>query len=127
MKTNIGLWIDHRKAVLILNPSAQEEIKIILSEVEKDPGSSIPEDSQDRKYQNQLNGYYDEVIALIDEYKSLLILGPGEAKGELEKRLEHKHPSGRSVKLETADKLTDHQIAAHVREHFDNERFIIPV
>jgi hypothetical protein len=124
MNKYLGLWIDHRKAVLIFHPTGEEEIKTILSEVEKDPSSLIPEDSQDRKYQNQLNVYYDEVIALIHQVESLLIFGPGEAKGELNKRLEHKHPSGRTVQLETSDKLSDRQIAAHARAHFDKERCI---
>ena len=125
MNKYLGLWIDHRKAVLIFHPTGEEEIKTILSEVEKDSSSPIPEDSQDRKYQNQLNVYYDEVIGHIHQIESLLIFGPGEAQGELGKRLEHKHPNGRTVKLETADRLTDRQIAAHVRAYFDKERCVV--
>jgi hypothetical protein len=47
-----------------------------------------------------------------------LILGPGEAKGELEQRLERKGLSGRVVAIETDDKMTNRQIAARVREQF---------
>jgi hypothetical protein len=47
-----------------------------------------------------------------------LILGPGEAKGEFNKRIKSKKLRGVTVELETADKMTDRQLAAKVREHF---------
>jgi hypothetical protein len=70
------------------------------------------DDSRERKRTGQLNIYYDAVIASIREADSLLIFGPGEAKGELAKRLERSHFSGRIVGSETADKMTHRQIAA---------------
>ena len=121
MNTHMGLWIDHRKAVIVLSLKSEEDVKVIFSEVEKDPSSPIPEDSQDRKYQNQLNVYYDEVIDHIHGAESLLIFGPGEAKGELQKRLAHSKPADRKVETETDDKMTDRQISAKVRAHFDKE------
>jgi hypothetical protein len=50
----------------------------------------------------------------------MLIFGPGEAKGELKKRLKKANLSGRVVGVETVDKMTDHQIAAKVRQHFQD-------
>jgi hypothetical protein len=47
-----------------------------------------------------------------------MIFGPGEAKGELEKRLVNKGLGGRVVGIETVDKMTDRQIAAKVRQRF---------
>jgi hypothetical protein len=47
-----------------------------------------------------------------------LIFGPGEAKGELTKRLERIDLSGRIVSVETVDKMTERQIAAKVRRYF---------
>ncbi len=48
-------------------------------------------------------------------------MGPVEAKGEFKKRLEAEKPGGRTVHLETADKMSDPQIAAKVRLHFAQE------
>jgi hypothetical protein len=48
----------------------------------------------------------------------MLIFGPGEAKGELKKRLESNNLGGRIVGIETVDKMTDRQIAAKVRQYF---------
>jgi len=125
MKREVGLWLDHRKAVIVIVTDEGEETKIIESNMEKhvrySSDSSQPgqgEDVRDRQFMNHLNSYYDDVIACIGDAKSIQIFGPGEAKGELEKRLESEEFKGRIVEIETVDKMTDRQIAAKVREHF---------
>ena len=65
-----------------------------------------------------LNIYYNAVIACIRDAESILIFGPGEAKGELKKRLVRNKLHGRIVGIETIDRMTDRQIAAKVRQHF---------
>jgi len=64
------------------------------------------------------NIYYDAVIASIRDAESILIFGPGKAKGELKQRLERHNLGGRIVGIETVDKMTDRQIVAKVRRHF---------
>jgi hypothetical protein len=125
MIKNVGLWIDHRQAVIVSITDETEETRIISSEMEKHvrfaSGSSedgSAEDTRDRQFGNHLDAYYDEVILATRDADSILILGPGEAKGELEARLQHTQPKGRIVSVETADKLTARQIAAKVRQHF---------
>jgi hypothetical protein len=49
---------------------------------------------------------------------SILIFGPGEAKGELQKRLENQEAKWHIVAVEASDKMTDGQIVAEVREYF---------
>ncbi len=132
MKIRAGLWIDHRKAVIVLVSEGKEETKVIQSNVEKHPGRFAgvrsatsyeaqqvqADDSREREFTHHLQHYYDEVIALIRDADAILIFGPGEAKGELRKRLEHDKPSGRVLAVETNDKMTDQEIAAKVRERF---------
>lgn len=124
MKREIGLWIDHREAVIVILADEGEETKRIVSDIEKDVRFSggaqevTAEDMRDRRFTNHLNKYYDEVIAHIREADSILIFGPGEAKGELRKRLESEELGGRIVGIETVDKMTDRQIAAKVRQRF---------
>ena len=123
-KNEIGLWIDHRKAVIAFASGDGEEIKQIESDMEKHVRFSggaadlTEEDMRDRRFTNQLNKYYDAVIACIRDADSILILGPGEAKGELQKRLEELSLGGHIVGIETADKMTDRQVAAKVRQYF---------
>ena len=126
MKKQIGLWIDHRKAIIVIITEEGEEIKKIASNMEKhirftngngsEEGSS--EDVRDRQFGNHLNSYYDQVIAEIRGAESIRVFGPGEAKGELAKRLEHEGLKERVLAIETVDKMSDRQILAKVREHF---------
>ena len=58
------------------------------------------------------------MISHIRDAESILIFGPGEAKGEFAKRLQSEDLGGRIVGVETVDKMTDGQIAARVRQHF---------
>lgn len=127
MKKQAGLWIDHRKAVIVLiSDGSEEEIKTIESDMDKhvrftggdgsEEGSS--EDVRDRQFGNHLNSYYDQVIAVVRNAESIQIFGPGEAKGELEKRLKNEGLKDHALSVETADKMTDRQISAKVREHF---------
>lgn len=125
MNKQAGLWIDHRQAVIVVVTDAGEETKRIISNMEKhvrfssgSSGDGSQEDVRDRQFGNHLNSYYDEVIAVIRDADAIQIFGPGEAKGELEKRLESEGLQRRIVGVETVDKMTDRQIAAKIREHF---------
>jgi hypothetical protein len=124
VKQQVGLWIDHRETVFVIVTDKGEETKRITSNMEKHVRFSggaqevSEEDIRDNKFSGHLNKYYDKVITCIGDAESILIFGPGEAKGELEKRLERKGLSGRIVAIETVDKMTDRQIAAKVRQRF---------
>jgi hypothetical protein len=131
MKTTAGLWIDHKKAVIVVVTDKGEEIKLIISKVEKQPGRSggvrttnpfeqqvLADDSLERAFKRHLNIYYDAVISSIHDAEAILIFGPGEAKGELQKRIKRNKLSGRIVGIETVDKMTHRQIAARVRQYF---------
>src|SRR5512142_2375861 len=124
MKRQVGLWIDHRKAVVVSITDQGEQTTLIESNMEKHVRFSggaqdvSAEDKRDRQFKGHLGAYYDRVIASVRDAESILILGPGEAKGELEKRLEREGLSGRIVGTETADKMTDRQLAAQVRQRF---------
>ena len=40
MKTRVGLWIDHRKAIVVAVTDKGEEIRVVISHVEKQPRRS---------------------------------------------------------------------------------------
>jgi stalled ribosome rescue protein Dom34 len=132
MKKEIGLWIDRREAIIVILTEGEEEIRHITSSSEQhasEPGSShsknsegligfTVEDQRDRKYTNRLNKYYDDVISVIHGADAIQIFGPGEAKGELEKRIGRVGLKARMPATEVTDKMTDRQISAKVREYF---------
>jgi hypothetical protein len=127
MKKEVGLWIDHREAFLVTLTDNGEETTRIYSDIERTPkfsgssrsaGSQDAENMQDRQTTNNLGRYYDAIIGHIRDADTIRIFGPGEAKGELEKRLKSKNLNHGIVSVETTDKLTDPQIAAKVRKYF---------
>jgi hypothetical protein len=135
MKTKLGLWIDHRKAFIVAIADKGEEERLVISRLEKQLGRPggvrsstsfesqiVPaDDSRERKFTGLLQIYYDAVIACIRHADFIWIFGPGEAKGELKKRLVKNKLGGRIVGIETVDRMTDHQIAAKVRQHFKDK------
>jgi hypothetical protein len=122
MKRDIALWIDHRQAVIAAVAGETEDLTHIPSGLEKHTRFSAAEggaeDSRDRRFEGHLNQYYDKVIAAIRDAGSILILGPGEAPHEVEKRLRDAGLGKNVAGVETADKMTDHQIAAVARQRF---------
>jgi len=127
MNKDVGLWIDHRKTLIVSVSDKGEETNLIRSGMEKHVRYSgaaqedSAEDQRDNRFTGHLNKYYDEVIACIRDAESILIFGPGEAKVELQNRLERAALTGRIVGIETVDKMTDPQIAARVRQHFTKQ------
>ena len=132
MTTNAGVWIDHRKAVIVTVGPAEERTSVILSKVEKHPERSgdsplhgryearqVPaDDRRQRALTGELNVYYEAVLQAVRNVGSLLICGPGEAKGELRKHLEKHAFGGRIAAVETVDRMTDRQISAKIHEYF---------
>ena len=132
MKKAVGLWIDHRKAVIVAVTDQGDTTSSIVSGVEKQrrrvagvqstaPFASrlVPaDDRQESRFHGHLGTYYDAVIASIRDAESVLIFGPGEAKIELRERLGKDARGRRIVEIETEDKMTDRQIEAKVRRHF---------
>jgi hypothetical protein len=132
MKDNAGVWIDHRKAVVVILAPSEERVTSITSSVEKHlersgdsplkgsyEASRVPaDDVRQRALTAELAIYYDAVIAALRDANCIVIFGPGEAKGELRKRLVDRKLGGRIAAVETEDQMTDRQITAKVRGYF---------
>jgi hypothetical protein len=132
MKKQVGLWIDHRKAVVVVVTDKSEEVKQISSGVERqlrradasrsktqyEPLQVPADDKREKAFKGHLKLYYDEVVSFIRGAESILIFGPGEAKTELKKHLDRHKLAGHITSIETVDRMTDRQIAAKVRQFF---------
>jgi hypothetical protein len=132
MKREVGLWIDHRKSVIVTFVNGSETTREIRSHIEKhfrflpdaqantslSPHPPTAEDQRDRKFTDHLGKYYEGVILSIRDADSIWIFGPGEAKVELGKQLERENLGKRIVGIETVAYLTANQIAAKVRKHY---------
>ena len=132
MKTQVGMWIDHREANIVFLSPAGERTRQIKSNVEKQlrrSGDSpskgryetqmVPaSDRRERGYMGHLANYYEEVFLSAHDADAVFIFGPGEAKGELRKQFQKRHFSDRIVGFESADKMTPRQISAKVRNFY---------
>lgn len=131
-KDKAGVWIDHRKALIVVMSSALQHTTQILSKAERHlersgdsplkgsyEAAQVPaDDSRQRAYTGELNLYYDAVVAALPQSGSIMIFGPGEAKVELKKRLVKRRLGARIAGVETAGKMSDRQVVAKVRSFF---------
>ena len=124
MSHDVGVWIDHKKAVIVSISAGQVTTKTLESDVGPHPHySGSQESGGEKKYEERhnlrLDQYYDEVISQLGQPDAVLLFGPGEAKLQLKDRLGRSKVSSQSiVAVESTDKLTDPQIVAKVKEHY---------
>ena len=124
MSHDVGVWIDHKKAVIVSIAAGHVTTTTLESEVGSHPHySGAQEGGGEKKYEERhnlrLDQFYDEVISQIGQPGALLLFGPGEAKLQLKDRLGRSPASSeRIVAVESTDKLTDPQIVAKVKEHY---------
>lgn len=130
MEGKTGLWIDHRRAVIVTITDEGAKTKVIKSNFEKHARAADPtlkgpfkarqvpaDDRHEREFHEHIKNYYNEIIKYIGNAK-ILIFGPGEAKNELKKQMEKQKLTGRIAGVEKADKLTDNQIIAKACSFF---------
>lgn len=132
MRKEVGLWIDHRHAVIVTLQEQGEHIKHIESHVDKRvrysgasqthietaPHDDFAEDKRDRRIDEQLARYYHAILDDLRDAHAIFVMGPGAAKVEFQKHLEALKLGDKIAGIEPADKLTDAQIAARVRAFF---------
>jgi len=141
MKKYVGIWLDHREAFVVSltknQPFAEENyemIERIESDIERrvrlsggsrtrktpyGPQEISVDSKQEDRFKLQLREYFKEILLRISDADRILIFGPGEAKIELKKEIEKSKRFANIIKkIESADKMTQRQIAAKVRAFF---------
>jgi hypothetical protein len=120
----VAIWIDHREAILI---TFYGEI-VISEEVlfsEAGPhthGGGWAQHRIEAHRHEILKHYYDEVIGHLGPVDEILILGPGQAKHELNRSIDHhKGLKGKVMAVRGTDRLTEKEIVAEAEQFFDAE------
>ncbi len=127
-----GIWIDHRRALVVMLSGDQERTIQVPSKVEKhsvrtgdsplkgryEPQQVPADNRRQRALTQELNAYYDRVIEALTNIGHLAIFGPGEAKLEFKKQLEKHNLALQIAVIEIADKISDRQFVAKVRGFF---------
>jgi hypothetical protein len=71
-----------KKLLNVIKPQSQDDTAHRKTEM-------VPaDDSRERGYTGHLANFYDEVVSCLRPAEPILLFGPGEAKGELRKRIE---------------------------------------
>lgn len=136
-----GVWLDGSKAVIVTLLGEETEIRLIDSGIESREridgegktfgrfGNQFMDNrkSRENKLREQENQYVSGVFNAVREADQLLIMGPAHLKNELEKSIVNatgQKPNIRAV--ETADSMTENQIAARVKEFFGKSTATAP-
>jgi len=118
----LGIWMDHSTAHLIEFSKESMETKVIDSKFTheaKEDSLERSEHTMHNKEKHQQMEYYKKLGEEIRNYEEVILFGPTDAKTELCNILMADHRFAK-IKIETqsADKMTDKQQHALVREHF---------
>ena len=130
-----GIWLDSNQAHII-GVGTSESMDTINSEVEHfnlkgGARASTPYGAQmtggseskllERK-KHQLKTYFENISARLTGATEIAIFGPADTKFGLKKALEdYPGMKATTVTVETADSMTQNQVRALVRNHFENK------
>jgi hypothetical protein len=132
-KKLVGIWMDHEKAILVALEGGTETVEKIQSGVEGHfrlsggsrtstpygPQAIVSDKKPDERRRHQFHAYYARLVVGLRGADSIYIFGPGDAPNELAKEIaKSKRLAPRVAAVERADKMTDRQVAARVKEFF---------
>jgi len=125
-----GIWIDHRRAVIVTIDNGNETMQVVEGDIDRQhkaagrrgtptpygPQVPVNEHRFENNFKRHVMSFYKAVIKAIGKTDQLFVMGPAQAKHEFAGEVE-KVPDLRNVplKVETADSMTDPQVAAKVR------------
>lgn len=119
----LGIWLDHASAELI-DLNLDTKMETIVSEFNfetKEEILSRSERSMHNKRQQMQESYYKEIGQTILKYDKVVLFGPTNAKTELHNYLkEDLHFKDIQIDVEAADKMTNNEKDAFVKNHFKN-------
>jgi peptide subunit release factor 1 (eRF1) len=124
MSRRVAVWIDHREAILITFRgkvvAGEEEL---FSEVGPHThGGGWAQHRIEAHRHEVLKHYFEEVIQHLGSVDEILILGPGQAKHELQQGIDHhKGLRGKVVAVRSASRLTEPEMIAEAEQFFGIE------
>lgn len=120
--SNLGIWMDHASAHIMEYSTDSIELKTISSKFtnqEKRKSLTKGETMMHNKEQQLQNSYYLQLGDVIRNYESVLLFGPTDAKTELANLLrEDLRFDDIKIEVQAADKMTENQQHAYVRDYF---------
>jgi hypothetical protein len=123
--SSLGIWMDHSNAHLMeftADPIETKNLESKFTHNVKEQSLGKSENLMHNKEQHQQAGYYKELGKIILNYGNVLLFGPTDAKTELLNILRADHHFDKiKFEIKQADKMTEHQQHAFVKDHFSKE------
>jgi len=124
-----GVWIDHAKASIINVDKGSKTPEVIHSEVgphhhggvaEGEHLTIVNQNEHNNSREHEMNAFVKKVVHAMADASEIVIYGPGNAKFDLKKAIEHeKSLAGKLKSCETTDKLTDEEFWEHLRKAYN--------
>lgn len=113
------IWLDHRVAK-IFHFNDDDSERTIVDSTHPDQHLHHKANSGDSGHAPLDKGFLERVTQAVAQAGAILIVGPGSAKTELHKHLEHLHPqvAARISAVEPIDHPSDGALLAHARRFF---------
>jgi hypothetical protein len=121
-QNKLGIWMDHSNAQLIVfitEDSATISLDLIHSLYDKTGSNGRSEHLVHNKENQEQYAYYLKLGDVIQDFDEVLLFGPTNAKVELYNILKSDQKFTKTkIELQQADKMTDNQQHAFVKNHF---------
>ncbi len=126
MKTtkHLGIWMDHSVAHLMdatSEPIVSKKIESEFTHQERERTLEKGEHMMHNAEQQKQHAYYKKLGDAIKNYDQVVVFGPTKAKDELMNILKaDRHFENIKIEVKHADKMTENQQHAFVKDHFKN-------
>lgn len=121
----LGIWMDHANANLIEFADGTLETNIIHSKFTHEVKEDVlnrSEYTMHKKEQHLQSAFYKKIGKVISNYTDVILFGPTSAKAELLNLLNEDHNFAKiNIEIKQADKMSENQQHAFVRDHFLNK------
>ena len=121
---HVAIWIDHQEAILVsfAGDHLDNEEDVFSSAGPHTHGGGRSQHHFESHRHEILKHFYDEVIHHLGSADEVLVLGPGQAKHDLRRRIEHhKSLKGKVSALINASRLTEAELISQAEAFFSSE------
>ena len=116
-----GVWLDHKEALIVTTEDHKNHGEFSVREKVHagSHASSSRETNVHSGPNDAMHHYYKSVADKLKEFDEILLMGPGKAHEELKNILHSdKHFSTKKIINEAADHLSENQLVAKVKHHY---------
>lgn len=118
----MGIWMDHSIAYIMTLENDKITTNILKAESTlpaKEQNMGVHERQMHDKEKIKLSAYYKKISEVIIAFDDVVLFGPTDAKTELANLLKESHHFDKiRIYIQTADKMTENQQHAFVRDYF---------